>query len=283
MPPSRKDSLTPPLPPLGIIAGGGDLPRRLLAACDAAGRDVFIIGFEGQTDPALMQGRSYMMTRLGAAGRVIETFRAHGVRDLVLIGSIRRPGLAELRPDLRAARFFARVGLRALGDDGLLKALRAELEAEGFVIHGIQDFVDDLLMQEGPLGRLKPKKRDLADMERGLIVSRELGRLDVGQSVIVREGIVLGVEAAEGTDELIRRCGAYGTRSGRSGVLVKTCKPQQDRSLDLPTIGPRTVHLCAEAGLAGISVQAGHALLLDPQETAEVADRSGLFVIGVAA
>lgn len=269
--------------PLGVIAGGGALPRRLLSACDAAGRAVFVVGFEGQTDPETWDGRPYLLTRPGAAGRIIGALRAHGVRELVLIGSLRRPGLAALRPDWRAARFLAQIGLRALGDDGLLKAVRAELEAEGFTVCGVQDFVTGLLAHEGALGRLKPKRRTLPDITRGIAVARELGRLDVGQAVVVRGGVVLGVEGTEGTDALIRRCAGYGERTeGQSGVLVKLCKPQQDRALDLPAIGPDTVQACAQAGLAGIAVLAGRTLVIDAPQTAALADRLGLFVVALS-
>lgn len=265
---------------LGIIAGGGSLPARLLSACDKAGIDVFVVGFDGQTDRRILGGRNHIYTRLGAAGQIINTLRSHNVSDLVMIGAIRRPSLPELRPDLRTLRFFARLGMRAMGDNDLLSALRSELAEEGFTIHGVQKFAADLLAGEGPAGRLKPKKSDWTDIKRGVEVSQMLGRLDIGQSVIVQEGLVLGVEGAEGTDELIRRCSAY-KRAGRGPILVKTCKPDQDRDLDLPAIGPDTVILCAEAGFSGIVVQAGASLLLDPQKVAELANMHKLFVLGL--
>ncbi len=265
---------------LGIIAGGGNVPEILLHACDSAGIDTFVVGFEGQTEQAVMHGRNFMLTRLGAAGQIFNALKSHEIKDLVLIGSIRRPSIAELRPDLRTAQFFARVGLKALGDDGLLKTLRGELEREGFIIHGVQEFVTDLLAPAGEVGRYKPKKTDWADIERGIEVSQSLGILDVGQSVIVQEDIVLGLEAAEGTDELIRRCTGL-RRKGRGGVLVKTCKPQQDHDFDLPAIGPQTVRLCAQTGLAGIVVEAGTSLLIDREQIRQLADEHKLFVTAI--
>lgn len=265
---------------LGVIAGGGVLPARLLHACDRRGIDPFVVGFEGQTDPAIVAGRNHLWTRLGAAGLIINTLKSHGIRDLVLIGAIRRPSLAELRPDMRTAAFFARVGLHALGDDGVLGALRRELEQEGFRIRGVQDFAQDLLAVEGPVGSGRPKKEDKAGIRRGLAVAQALGGLDVGQSVVVQEGHVLGVEGAEGTDDLIRRCGAL-KRKGRGPILVKLCKPGQDRDLDLPTVGPDTVRLCAACGFSGIVIQAGRSLLIDPQEVAVLANKHNMFVIGL--
>lgn len=264
---------------LGIIAGSGALPARLLAACDEKGIRPFIVGFEGQTDPALVKDRDHLWTRLGAAGKVMKTLKDHDVRDLVLIGSMRRPSLSEMMPDLRTLDFYRRLGLRALGDSDFLSALRGLLEQEGFTLHGIHKFAGDLLAAEGALGRYEPTEGDWIDIKRGLEVSRVLGEIDAGQSVIVQEGFVLGVEAAEGTDELIRRCKSL-KRKGRGGVLVKTCKPQQDRDLDLPTIGPETVRLAAETGLAGIVVHAGQSLIIDPEEVAQIADKHNMFVVG---
>ncbi len=275
---SLKDNLG--IERLGVIAGGGDLPARLLAACDHAGIETFVVGFEGQTDKSIYQDRQYMCSRIGAAGTIINTLKNHEIRDLVLIGAIRRPTLMDLKPDLRTARFFARVSLRALGDDGLLKALRGELERDGFRIHGIQKFADDLLAAEGTLGRYKPARHDWADIRRGIDVLRALGDSDVGQSIVVQDGVVLGIEATEGTDELIRRCGGY-RKKGHSGVLVKLAKPGQDESLDLPTIGPETVHLSAEAGLVGIAIEAGRGLIVAPEETAELANRYKIFVAAI--
>lgn len=264
---------------LGIIAGGGSMPARLLHACDKKGIEPFIIAFDGQTDPAILHDRKYMLTRIGAAGLVINTLRAHGIQDLVFIGSIRRPSLREMRPDMRTLRFFGRLATRAIGDDGLLRAIKKELEKEGFRIHGVQAFANDLLVGEGPLGRLQPKRQDEEDIVRGLDILQYIGALDIGQGVVVQEGIVLGVEAAEGTDELIRRCGLI-KRAGRGPVLIKIAKPGQDKDLDLPTIGPDTVSIAGERGFRGIIIEAGKTLVLEPEIVGELADRFGMFVEG---
>lgn len=256
------------------------MPERLAYACEQKGITPFIVGFEGQTDPGVVQGRNHMWTRLGAAGQVIGTLKAHNITDLVLIGPIRRPTLSELRPDLRTAEFFARIGLKALGDDGLLGAIRAELEKEGFVIRGVHEFAQDLLCAEGVLGTRKPSREEWVSIKHGLEISQAIGALDVGQAVIVQQGAVLGVEAAEGTDGLIRRCRTL-ARKGEGAILVKTCKPQQDKDFDLPTVGPDTVELAAESGLDGIAIEAGNSLLIDPQRVAEIANKHKMFVVGV--
>ena len=220
--------------------------------------------------------------RLGAAGDSLARLRDAGVRNLVMAGRIRRPGLSELRPDARAARLFARIGLRSLGDDGLLRAVARELEQEGFRILGVQEVLGGLLTPAGVLGRHRPDARAEEDIARGIEVARTLGRLDVGQAAVVQQGLVLGVEGIEGTDGLLARCGAL-KRDGVGGVLVKAAKPQQDRRLDLPAVGPDTVEGAAAAGLRGIAAEAGGTLLLDREAVIAAADRLGVFVVGVEA
>ena len=200
--------------------------------------------------------------------------------ELVLAGGIRRPSLAALRPDWRAAKLFARIGYRAMGDDGLLSAVVKELEQEGFRVFGADQLLEGALVSEGTLGRLRPDRQALADIERGIGVARTLGGLDVGQAVIVQQGLVLGIEAIEGTDELLRRCAAL-RREGPGGVLVKIEKPGQESRADRPTIGLRTVLLAAETGLQGIAVEANATIVLDRDEVIRAADHAGLFLVGV--
>src|SRR5216110_2299182 len=186
--------------PLGIIAGNGALPRRLVDSCRAAGRPVFVLAFEGEADQATVAGVPHAWCRLGAAATALDLLHANAVTELVLAGGIRRPSLSALRPDWRAAKFFARVGYRALGDDGLLSAVVKELEREGFRVVGADQLLPAASLPEGPLGRMAPDAEAAADIARGLAVARALGALDVGQAAVVQQGLVLGVEAIDGTD-----------------------------------------------------------------------------------
>jgi DUF1009 family protein len=266
--------------PLGIVAGNGSLPRRVVDSCRAAGRDVFVLALEGEADPATVADVPHAWCRLGGAATALDLLRARGVGELVLAGGVRRPSLAALRPDWRAARFFARVGYRALGDDGLLGAVVKELEREGFRVIGADRLLAGAELPEGPLGRVQPDADALADVELGMRLARAIGALDIGQAVVVQQGLVLGVEAIEGTDELLRRVAGL-RRDGPGGVLVKAEKPGQERRADRPTIGPQTVRLAAAGGLSGIAAQAGATLVLDRAEMAALADQAGLFVVGV--
>ncbi len=266
---------------LGIIAGGGMLPRSLIEYCKKIGRRFFVIAIDGNADPTLFgDGIPHMWIRIGQAGSGFKRFRDEKVEEVVMIGTIRRPSFKELIPDMRTTAFFAKVGTKALGDDGILRALIKEIEAENMRVVGIHEVMSDILVKTGILGKVKPRKEDLIDIQRGVQTAYELGKLDIGQSVIIQQGLVLGVEAIEGTDELIKRCGGY-KRKGSGGVLVKLRKPQQDMRIDLPTIGVRTVENAKASGLNGLAVHAGNTLIVDEAEVIKAADKAGLFIIGI--
>lgn len=261
---------------LGIIAGGGALPRRLRGAARTQGSDVFVLGLEGQAEKSLAPDA---WVRLGATDRAIDILKKSGADTLVMAGHVRRPALSELRPDLRTVKLFAKLGTRALGDDNLLRAIAAELEGEGFKVIGAHMIDQTLLAPAGHIAGKPPTAEQQADIARGIEVAKNIGRLDIGQAVVVQQGIVLAIEAVEGTDQLLKRCAKL-RRAGQGGVLVKACKPQQDKRLDLPTIGLRTLTQASLAGLAGIAVEAGASLLLDREELADTANRLGLFITG---
>jgi DUF1009 family protein len=265
---------------LGIIAGGGELPARLIEVCRATGREVFVIAFEGQTEPATVAGVEHAWIRLGRFGGALEALKGAGVEDLVLIGPIKRPRLGEFGLDLRAARWLAKVGAQGLGDDGLLRAVIGALEEEGFRVLGADDLLGGLLAPAGPLGAHRPDAGAESDIARGLVVAKALGEADVGQAVVVQQGIVLGVEAVEGTDRLLMRCAELG-REGPGGVLVKIKKPGQERRVDLPTVGVQTVAGAARARLRGIAVEAGGTLIVDRLAVVRTADAAGLFILGI--
>lgn len=267
-------------PKLGILAGGGPLPGHLIDACRNSGRDCFVVAFEGQAEPEIVARAEHVWVRLGAAGEALARLHAAGVEEIVMAGPVRRPTWRELRPDGRAARFLAR-GLLNRGDDGLLGAIVEALEVEeGFRVVGADAVLDDLRAGQGAFGRIAVPAEAEEDIALGVRVLRETGRLDIGQAVIVQQGIVLGIEAAEGTQGLLARCGAL-RREGRGGVLVKLPKPGQETRADLPTVGPETVDDAAAAGLAGIAVAGGATLVLDRDEVIARADRAGLFVTGI--
>src|SRR5258708_30262051 len=168
--------------PLGIIAGSGGLPRRVIDSCRTAGREVFVLALEGEAERSTVEGVPHAWCRIGGAATGLDLLRAHAVGELVLAGGVRRPSLTALLPDWRAAKFFARVGYRALGDDGLLSAIVKELEREGFRVLGADDILGaDDLMPVGLLGRHRPDDDAKADIEHAMRIAHALGALDIGQ------------------------------------------------------------------------------------------------------
>jgi DUF1009 family protein len=268
-------------PGLGILAGGGPLPGRVAAAGRAAGRSVFILGLEGYADPAVLAPFPHAFVRIGAGGRILQLLREHQCHDLVLVGPVRRPSLLHLRPDADGTKILARIGRAAFaGDDGLLAAVIKVLGEEGFRVLGAHEVLAEVLAPKGLLTAAAPDAQAMSDIGRAITVARALGAVDVGQGCVVQQGMVLAVEAAEGTDAMLARCQGLG-RTGPGGVLVKLVKPGQDRRTDLPTIGPRTVAEAIAAGLRGIAYDASGTILAERDATIAAADAGGLFLLGL--
>ncbi|MSO70788.1 MAG: LpxI family protein [Alphaproteobacteria bacterium] len=266
---------------LGIVAGGGSLPGKILDACRATGREAFILALENHAEPALVANAPHAWVRLGAIGTALQILRDNGVAELVIAGKVGRPSLADLRPDGRALRFLAS-GLLSGGDDALVKAVIRELEhKEGFRVIGAQDLLAGEIASLGRIGTHAPDTMAESDIARGVAVARAMGAVDLAQSVVVQQGIVLGVEAVEGTDALLERTGAL-RRGGPGGVLVKLPKPNQELRVDMPVIGIRTIERAASAGLRGVAVAAGATLILQRDAVIAAADQAGLFLIGLA-
>ncbi len=268
-------------PKLGIIAGGGSVPRHLIEACQKLGRDFFVVCLEGQADQDLGEGLAHAWIPFGAASKLKALSVEHQFKEVVLIGNSRRPSLLELKPDWLALKIVTKIGMNMLGDDALLRAVGKAMEEEGGVrIIGAHEVFADLLAPEGQLGKIAPADDAQTDIKRGIVIAQTLGKLDVGQAVVVQQGIILGVEAVEGTDALIARSVSL-RREGPAPILIKTAKPQQDNRYDLPTIGPDTVKAAAAAGLRGIAVEAGRSLLVSREETVKLADEARIFIVGL--
>ena len=267
--------------PLGSIAGGGPLPARVAATAQSTGRPVHVVALEGYADTSLLTPYAYTPARLGSVGHILQTLRSQCCRDIVLVGPVRRPSLLHLRPDAEGARLLARIGRAAFtGDDGFLAAIVRVLGEEGFHVLGAHEILTEALAPAGLLSQAAPDSADEADIARGVAVARALGSVDVGQGCIVQQGIVLAVEAIEGTDAMLARAAEL-RRPGPGGVLVKLVKPGQDRRADLPTLGPRTIDAAAGAGLRGIAFEAGGTLFTDRAACVARADAAGLFLLGL--
>ncbi|MEO8926491.1 MAG: UDP-2,3-diacylglucosamine diphosphatase LpxI [Caulobacteraceae bacterium] len=272
---------------LGLIAGGGALPVSLARHCRAAGRSVFVVRLRGFAAPDLdaFDGVDVGIAELGKAMAALRQARCDSV---CFAGIVDRPDFKDLKPDLRGlAALPGVIAAARQGDDGLLTFLIGEFEREGFAVEGAHE-VMALTLEVGALGGHAPGPEHLPDIARAMEAARAIGALDIGQGAVCCDGLVLALEAQEGTDAMLARVASLpeairGTPDRRRGVLAKACKPGQDTRVDLPTIGPRTVRRAAAAGLAGVAGEAGLILLLDREETIAAADELGLFLIGVAA
>ncbi len=267
-------------PKLAIFAGSGDLPGRILGACRDGRRDVFVVAFEGITDADAIGDAPHAWVRIGAIDKTISLMHEAGCEDVVMAGPIDRVSMSNFSIDRRGLKVLMRYGFSAMGDNKLLSLIVAELESENFRVVGIDEVLSDIVAPVGPIGTLVPDDEAQADIDAGVAVARALGALDVGQAVVVQQGVVLGVEAAEGTDALLARCATL-RYDGRGGVMVKLKKPGQERRADLPAIGLRTIKAAREAGLVGIAVEAGSSIVVDRLDVGRAADAAGLFVVGI--
>lgn len=265
---------------IALLAGGGALPEIVASSCRHQGRDLLIIGFNGFTDPILLKKYPSQLVRLGQIGKVLALLKKNKIDQIVFAGHVTRPAFSQIRPDWQGLKLLWTLRKKRMGDDGLLRTLSGFFEKHGVQLIGADQLVPDSIMPHGILTTQKPSAEELKDIAYGQKILKTWGDLDQGQAIVIQQGLVLGVEAIEGTDELIKRCSAY-KRPGSKPILIKTKKPKQDRRLDLPTIGENTIKNAIAAGYAGIAVQAGDALFLQPSICVEQADQNGLFIIGI--
>jgi len=270
----------PSLPKLGLIAGGGQIPVLIRDTCRAEGRPLYIAALNGFCDPATVSGTEHGWYDLPQVGGLMKALSAAGVQEVCLCGRVAKPDFSALKPDWKGALLLPRILKAALtGDDAILRVVIEAFEREGFRLVGADALMASLLVREQTYGRLQPTAGQRSDIAVALQAARQLGADDKGQAAVAANGGVVGLEDDAGTDRLLQRMAA--DAGARGGVLVKCVKPQQDRRVDLPTIGVITVEHAAAAGLAGIAVEAGAALVVDAAATTAAADRLGLFLIGL--
>tara|TARA_R110000803_G_scaffold194577_1_gene257695 strand:- start:305 stop:1150 length:846 start_codon:yes stop_codon:yes gene_type:complete len=271
--------------PLGLIAGLGDLPVAIAENAVATGQGVYVLRLKGFEEPRLAAFPGAVVG-LGEIGKLFALLKQAGCEDVLFAGIVKRPNFKDLKLDLRGAALLPKVLAEAgRGDDALLRLMVKEVEKQGFRVIGSDAAHAALLAPSGLVGGPAPSESALADIARGAHVVAALGDLDIGQGCVVCEGLVLAVEAQEGTDAMLDRCAALpeairGTPAARRGVLVKRPKPAQERRIDMPTVGVSTVEKVAAAGLAGLAVEAGGALMLGRAEMQESAERLGVFLYG---
>ena len=260
---------------IGLIAGNGRFPLIFARTARAQGVEVVAVAHEGETPEALTAAvDAVTWIKVGQLGRMIDAFKAAGIEQAVMAGGIHKAAqLEHFEPDERALACLSR--LETFGDDAILRAIAAELERDGIRIVASTLYLDSLLTPPGLLTARQPTEAEWKDIRHGYAVAKALGQWDIGQTVVVKSGIVLAVEAIEGTDATIWRAGAH------RAVVVKVSKPKQDLRFDVPAIGPETVRVCRGVEVTALALEAGKTLLLDRDEIVEEADAAGLCIVGV--
>ena len=284
-------STSPPSPPprIGMMAGWGRYPLVVAEALRRQGSEVYCLGVAGQADPKLADiCRDFRWSGIARFGAAVRYFKRHAVRDVIMAGKLHKVVLFQPwmivrnMPDLRTIRMFLPHFLthkKDNKDDTLLGAIVEEFAREGMRFGRPTDFAAELLVGKGQLTRRGPSERQWKDIRFGWDLAKEMGRLDVGQSVAVKDQAALAIEAVEGTDECIRRAGLLCRAGGFT--VVKVAKPQQDMRYDVPTVGLRTVENLAASGGRVLAVEAGRTILLDGPDVIDFADRHGLAIVSV--
>ena len=263
---------------LGIIAGSGLLPSEIADLHLKQGGNVYIAALEGETDILHITKYQYKQFPIGSVGALLEYFRENNVKEIIIIGGITRPDLKSVKVDKAGSLLIAKIlKEKFLGDDNILKIISDFIESKGFKVISPKTLLELGTYEKLYVSNKLPSKQDQIDIELGSQVIKSLSNLDIGQSVIIADGYVLGIEAAEGTDALIRRCELL-RKTERGGVLVKMAKLTQDMRLDLPTIGPDTIFYLAKHGYNGLAIQKSGVIIVKPLETIALLNEHELFI-----
>jgi DUF1009 family protein len=263
---------------IGLIAGNGRFPIIFADNARKLGLHVSAVAHEGETEPELARHVDRIhWIKIGQLNKLIKAFKDDGVQQAVMLGGIKKTHVfTTVRPDFRTLALATRLALWK--DDDILREFAAELEREGIAICESTFGLEGILVEEGPLTSRQPTKKQWDDIRYGWEVAQEIGRLDIGQCVVVKDRVVVAVEAVEGTDGAIKRGGEL-AKDG--AVVVKRCKPQQDLRFDLPAVGPRTIEVMASVKAAVLAVEAGRTVMLDRELVIQKALDSGIAVIGI--
>ncbi|NRA73621.1 MAG: UDP-2,3-diacylglucosamine diphosphatase LpxI [Rickettsiales bacterium] len=268
---------------IAVVAGSGIFPSLLISHLQQIKEDFVVLCLNNNTSSKDVKNTKHVFIELGEIGKALTFLKQHQVTKIVFAGKIQRPSLMSMKLDRKGLSFLAKMGMSILkgGDDKILSSVVKLLEMEGFEIIAPEKVLPNLVTPIGVIGKVKPSKQDYEDIALGRNVLEALGNLDVGQAVVVENKYVLGIEAAEGTDNLILRCEKLRREKNRSGAMIKMKKTSQERRIDLPAIGNNTILNAYKAGLRGIAIEANNSLIVDIDSVIEKANEFGLFLIGV--
>ena len=266
---------------IGIIAGGGELPKQLIKACQEAKREYFVIALDNTTEEETVENTPHCWIHIGKVSAIIKELKNQNVTDVLLAGRVGRPSPSSLNLDFGGLKLLIKLSrLDSKGDDKIFSTIIKYIEGYGFDVIGAEEILENLLIKKEVLGQITPDEISLIDISIGTKAALAIGELDIGQAVIVQQGQILGVEGPEGTDRLVKRCKEFHAE-GNGGVLIKVKKPEQDDRVDLPSIGVTTVENAHNNNLIGIAVEAGGSLVIDRESVIKKADELGIFILGI--
>lgn len=266
---------------IGIIAGAGLLPYEVMKSCQQDSIQYAICNFENETDKEeLLNSEHQKIFKIHEISNLIRFLKAQKVTHVTLAGKFKRAEIKRLLLDSKGIKLFAKIIKNGLADNAILTAIIEFFENEGFEVIPPEKIAKNLNVEKGLITKLRPSKSDYDDIEYGLRILKSTASLDIGQSLIVQNKLVLGIEAAEGTDELIRRCKNLGEKGSKS-ILIKICKPTQDKRVDLPSIGPNTVRNAIENNVKGIAIESESSIFIDKDQALELANSNGIFIVGI--
>ncbi len=272
-----------PIDKLAIIAGGGDMPVKMARAALSQNIAPHILAFVGEAEQDI-EAFPHDWIKWGEVGKIFNVLAQHNIKNILIIGSVTRPELDQVRLDFGAVKLLPAIAkLMTQGDDGLLAGIVRIFENKGFRVLGVQDIAPEFICQNNLMSQKSPSRKDYKDIEKGRAAIMRLSEFDIGQAMVVVRGRVLAVEAVEGTDRMLERCAELRlwAQDQQKGVLVKIPKLGQELRVDMPTIGSHTVDLVAKAGLSGIAVQGGATLMVDHEKTLQKANKHNLFLLGL--
>ncbi len=263
---------------IGLIAGNGNFPIVFARAAKEKGMQVIAVAHEGETMPELAQWvDGIFWIKVGQLGKLISIFKEQQVADVLMAGGIKKTRLfSGGMPDLRGMALLAKMAYNK--DDSILRAVAQELESEGITVRESTLYLDTIVAMPGVMTRRKPSKDERLDIEFGWHMAKEIGKLDIGQTVVVKDRAVLAVEAIEGTDEAIRRGGGF---CGKDAVVVKICKPHQDLRFDLPAIGTMTIESMKQVKASCLAVESGKTVMIERDAMIREADQAGIAIVAI--
>lgn len=268
---------------IGVVAGNGNLPISIVKECEKKNIKPFVVLLSDFAKKEDYTSHAHISINFGDVGKAISFFRKNKVKYIVFAGGVKKPDLKTIWPDIKG--FFLLIKLlkcKIFGDDTILQTTIQFLEKEGFEIFPVDKIMTDIKIHPGIAGKIEMPSKDYNDdINLGIKVLKQIGDLDIGQSVVIQNGVVMGIECIEGTQKLIERCGQLKYTTGRKPILVKIKKSKQTRKIDLPAIGEDTVTQVKQAGFAGIAIDSDNGLIINKESTIQSADRNKIFINGI--